>query len=306
MKAIVFKSTGSRYNVKLENGQRADCTLKGTFRLKGIRSTNPIAVGDRVNVEFTGQEAVITSIDERDNYIIRRSINLSHQSHIIAANIDRAIVLVTLALPKTTEGFIDRFLCTAGAYHIPAAIVINKIDIYEAQGMKAAKEWKKLYEKIGYPTLLVSAREKTGLEKLKKLLKNKTTLITGHSGVGKSTLINAIDEGLEQKTGVISKAHLKGKHTTTFAEMLELSFGGYIIDTPGIKELGLVHIEKSEVAGYFPEMFALLPKCRYKNCIHINEPGCAVKEALENGEIAESRYLSYLSILNSEELRIEY
>lgn len=305
MKGVVIKSTGSWYNVLSEDGQMIDCRIKGVFRIKGIKTTNPIAVGDSVLFELEEEgKGVIHTIHDRKNYIIRKSINLSKQSHIIAANIDQALLIATLALPRTSAGFIDRFLLTAEAYHIPVSIVFNKIDLFEndPELMDELNAFIAVYEKIGYNCYKVSATENKDIEILRELTKDKTTLVSGHSGVGKSTLVNAMDKQLNLKVGEISDVHFKGKHTTTFAEMHPLSYGGFIIDTPGIKELGLVDMEKEEIADYFPEMRALRNECKFNNCMHINEPKCAVLEAVEKGEIAASRYNSYLGIINGEEM----
>ncbi|MBN8697732.1 MAG: ribosome small subunit-dependent GTPase A [Bacteroidetes bacterium] len=305
MKGVVIKSTGSWYNVLSEDGQMIDCRIKGVFRIKGIKTTNPIAVGDSVLFELEEEgKGVIHTIHDRKNYIIRKSINLSKQSHIIAANMDQALLIATLALPRTSAGFIDRFLLTAEAYHIPVSIVFNKIDLFEndPELMDELNAFIAVYEKIGYKCYKVSATENKDIEVLRELTKGKTTLVSGHSGVGKSTLVNAMDKQLNLKVGEISDVHFKGKHTTTFAEMHPLSYGGFIIDTPGIKELGLVDMEKEEIADYFPEMRALRNECKFNNCMHINEPKCAVLEAVEKGEIAASRYNSYLGIINGEEM----
>lgn len=285
-----------------------ECRVKGKMRLKGLKSTNPIAVGDRVDYELEpGQETgVISAVDERKNYIIRKATNLSKQTHIIAANIDRAFLVATLALPRTSTGFIDRFLVTAEAYQIPVTIIFNKKDIYEIEMKEELKNLLSTYENIGYECLVVSAFDQEDLEKIKILMKNKTTLFSGHSGVGKSTLINKLEPTLDLKTGDISSVHFKGKHTTTFAEMFPITGGGFIIDTPGIKEFGLVEIEKVELAKYFPEMRKIKSECKFNNCLHVNEPHCAVKKAVEAGTIAGSRYINYLSILNSEKLKSEF
>jgi len=309
MKGIVIKSTGSWYSVLVEGGNVLECRIKGLFRIKGIKTTNPIAVGDVVNFEMEEDgRGVIHEIEERKNYIIRKSINLSKQSHILAANVDQALLIVTLALPRTSFGFMDRFLLTAEAYHIPTIIVFNKLDLFEddKEMMVELDNAIALYEKIGYSCLKVSGKNKIGIDVLKTSTKSKTTLIAGHSGVGKSTLINSLDSKLNLKTGELSDAHFKGKHTTTFAEMHALSYGGFIVDTPGIKELGLVDMEKEEIGNYFPEMFALKNQCKFNNCVHVNEPNCAVLKAVDNGEIAISRYNSYLGIINGEELEIGY
>jgi ribosome biogenesis GTPase / thiamine phosphate phosphatase len=309
MNGIVMKSTGSWYHVLAEDGSTIDCRIKGVFRIRGLKTTNPIAVGDQVKYEPESEgKGMIYDIAERKNYIIRRSINLSRQYHIIAANMDQAFLIATLALPRTSAGFIDRFLLTAEAYRIPVVMVFNKLDLFEEDetAMKELNDFCSIYEKIGYQCLKVSATEKKGIGELRSLSRGKTTLIAGHSGVGKSTLVNEMDSLLDIKTGEISEAHFKGKHTTTFAEMHPLSYGGFIIDTPGIKELGIVDMEKEEISHYFPEMRDRMNQCKFNNCLHVNEPKCAVIEAVEKGEIAASRYNSYLSILNGEELETEY
>ncbi len=299
----VIRSTGSWYEVRLPDGQIISCRLKGKFRMKGLRATNPIAVGDHVTIlpdSATPGEGSITAIEQRHNYIIRKSINLSKESHIIAANLDQAYLVVTLIHPRTSTGFIDRFLVTAEAYHIPAILIFNKIDLYDQELLKLHDEVSELYRSIGYPCYGVSALEGTGIEVLKEQMKDKVTLLSGHSGVGKSHLINALQPGMTLKTGTISDAHLKGKHTTTFAEMFPLSFGGYIIDTPGIKEFGLVDFEKTEVAERFPEFRNLMNQCQFNNCTHVHEPRCAVIKALHEGTISQSRYKNYISIIHDE------
>jgi ribosome biogenesis GTPase len=309
MKGVVIKSTGSWYHVLPEHGEPVECRIKGLFRIKGIKTTNPVAVGDLVEFEMENSgKGMIHKIGERKNYIIRKSINLSKQSHILAANVDQAMLIVTLALPRTSAGFIDRFLLTAEAYQIPTRIIFNKVDLFEndAELMKELNDFIGIYEKIGYECYKVSALKKSSVELLQKISKDKVTLVAGHSGVGKSTLVNAMDAKLDLKVGEISGVHFKGKHTTTFAEMHPLSYGGFIIDTPGIKELGLVDMKKEEIAGYFPEMRRLKDQCKFNNCLHVNEPKCAVIAAVENGEIAPSRYNSYLGIMSGEELEITY
>ncbi|WP_312697254.1 ribosome small subunit-dependent GTPase A [Sphingobacterium mizutaii] len=305
MRGLVTKSTGSWYQVLGDDGNRYECRIKGIFRTQGIKTTNPIAVGDRVEFEIEQgqQSAVITKLEPRKNYIIRRSVNLSKQTQIIGANLDLALLVVTLASPPTSTGFIDRFLVTAEAYGIPAALVFNKLDLFSDEGLEILAEYIAIYENLGYPCFTVSALERENIETLNEVLKDKITLISGHSGVGKSTLINAIIPGSDLKTGNISDWSDKGKHTTTFAEMIDLPFGGKLIDTPGIRELGIVDIEPQELSHYFPEMRNLLNQCKFHNCRHINEPGCAVLDALENGEIEPSRYDSYLSIYNNENNR---
>lgn len=305
MKGKVIKSTGSWYAVMDKDGLVHDCRIKGKFRIQGIKSTNPVAVGDNVEFELEADNnGVIHKLEERKNYIIRKSINLSKQSHILAANVDQALLVVTLAFPRTSAGFIDRFLLTAEAYHIPTIIVFNKMDLFEhdEEAMKEVNAFIAIYENIGYLCYKTSSKNSQSINRLKELTKNKITLLAGHSGVGKSTLVNAMDVNLNLKVGEISDAHNKGKHTTTFAEMHPLQYGGFIIDTPGIKELGLVDMQKEEISDYFPEMRALKNECKFNNCLHLNEPKCAVLKAVEAGEIEPSRYQSYLGIMNGEEL----
>lgn len=298
---LVIKNTGSWYLVKTDNGV-IESKVKGNFRLKGIRSTNPVTVGDRVKI-ILNQEgtAFITEIEDRKNYIIRRSSNLSKQSHIIAANLDRVLLIVTIRYPETSTTFIDRFLASAEAYRVPATLVINKIDAYDSDAMEYADALIALYENIGYPSIKISALNNLGIEQLEDLLKGKITLLSGHSGVGKSTLINRIVPNAEVKTGEISSYHHKGMHTTTFSEMLELSQGGYIIDTPGIKGFGTVDMEKEEIYHFFPEIFKYSAECRFNNCLHLKEPGCAVRKAVEEHFISESRYHSYLSMMEDDQ-----
>lgn len=294
---IVIKSTGSWYTVRDEEGRLHECRIKGKFRIRGLSTTNPISVGDRVG--FDPGSGAIGHLFERKNYIIRRATNLSKQAHIIAANLDQAILVVTLAQPRTSLGFIDRFLVTSEAYSIPALLLFNKIDIYSEEGKAVLEEITGIYMAIGYPCLKVSALEGTGLDELEAILRNKTSLLSGHSGSGKSTLINRLIPGLNLKTAAISDFSGKGIHTTTFAEMFELpakDHGGYIIDTPGIREFGIIDIPPEELSHYFVEMRDRFNCCRFDDCRHINEPGCAVIEAVEEGEIAQSRYESYLSM----------
>ena len=302
MKGIVVKSTGSRYLVKAKDAFY-DCTLKGKVRLEGRKSTNPIAVGDVVELTFDeNNEASIETIYPRKNYIIRKSINLSKQVQIIASNLDQAVLIASLVSPRTSLGFIDRFLVTAEAYSIPAILLFNKSDLLDSNLFKLQDEIIAIYQKAGYACYVLSSLEKMQVKKLEFLFKDKTTLVAGHSGVGKSTFINSLQHGLNLKTGEISAAHAKGMHTTTFAELHELSFGGFIIDSPGIKELGLVEMKKEEVGHYFPEIRAHMGDCKFNNCLHVNEPKCAVILAVEAGEISEERYHSYLGILNGEEM----
>ena len=308
-KGIVVKSTGSWYTVKTDDGNLIECRIKGNFRLKGIRSTNPIAVGDQVEITEQKEDnnsegaitGLITNINERKNYIIRKSPNLSKESHIIAANIDQAFLIVTIKHPITTTTFIDRFLVSAEAYRIPCLIIFNKIDLYNEEQTSLMNFLITVYEKVGYQCLKISAKKNIGIDELKKLMENKTNVFSGHSGVGKSTIINSIQPGTMLKTGIISDSHHSGKHTTTYSEMIDLDFGGFIIDTPGIKGFGLLEMAKEEIAHYFPEMFQLLNNCQYYNCTHIHEPGCAVKKAVADGQIAESRYDTYLGLLTNED-----
>jgi len=306
MQGLITKSTGSWYQVQLPDGRRIDCRIKGIFRIKGITTTNPLAVGDVVDIEMEPEQdtGVIINLQPRKNYIIRKSINLSKQGQIIAANLDQALLVVTLASPRTSLGFIDRFLVTAEAYDIPAKLVFNKLDLFSDDGLDVLADYKAIYEKIGYPCYEVSALEGTNIEQVRELLKDKVTLFSGHSGVGKSTLINALLPDLDLRTQQVSGWSDKGMHTTTFAEMFELPQGGFLIDTPGIRELGIIDIDKQELSHFFPEMRALLNQCRFNSCRHINEPGCAVIKAVENGEIELSRYESYLSIYNGNDTRL--
>lgn len=301
MKGTVVKSTGSWYTVKLDNGEIIDARIQGKFRLQGIRSTNPVAVGDVVSIKQEEGASVITEIDDRRNYIVRKSINLSKRSHIIAANIDQAVLIATISHPKTTTGFMDRFLVSAEAYHIPTVIVFNKTDIYTPGELSELNNLITIYTNIGYQCLAVSAIDGTNLYELKTVLKDKTSVVSGHSGVGKSTLLNNLEPTLNLKTSEISAMHEQGKHTTTFAEMFELSFGGNIIDTPGVKAFGLIDFEKSDLSHYFLDMRALLDNCQFSNCQHVNEPKCAVKQAVEQGKLVEFRYNNYLSMYNDDE-----
>lgn len=302
MKGIVIKSTGSWYSVRLDSGEKIEARIKGKFRLKGIKSTNPIAVGDIVHLkEEEDGTAVIFDIEKRKNYIIRKSVNLSKRSHILAANVDQAILIVTLSQPKTYTEFIDRFLVSAEAYHIPTVLIFNKIDIYSDEEMEELAFLKYCYESVGYKCLTVSATEKTNIDSVKEIMQGKTSVISGHSGVGKTTLLNTIEPELNLKTSEISEMHAQGKHTTTFAEMFELSFGGHLIDTPGVKAFGLIDFKKEELSHYFIELRSLLNNCHFNNCVHINEPKCAVKDALENDEIVAFRYNNYLSIYNGDD-----
>ena len=297
---LVLKSTGSWYEV-LADGVRYQCRIRGKLRLKGVRSTNPVVVGDWVKFEADEQGGyVISAIEPRHNYIIRRASNLSKESHIIAANIDQALLVVTLFSPETALEFVDRFLVTCEAYKVPVTILLAKIDLAR-QHPEAVEEFYSIYEKAGYKIVEVSATEGEGIETVRELLRGKTTLLSGNSGVGKSTLVAAVEPGLDIRTGEISQSHHKGKHTTTFSTMYPLSEGGYIIDTPGIKGFGLLDIEDAELAHYFPEMMRYLPECRFYNCSHTHEPHCAVVEAVKRGEVAYPRYESYLKIMDEDD-----
>lgn len=300
---MVIKSTGSWYIVYLTNGKTVHCRLRGQYRIKGIRTTNPLAVGDKVSIimEPDQETGIIQTIHDRHNFIIRKATRLSKASHIIAANLDQALLVATVDQPRTSTGFIDRFLVTAEAYHIPAIIVFNKIDLYAGATLDVLNEYVRLYSAIGYKVLTVSAFTGEGLDDFKKLLQNKITLLSGHSGVGKTALINAIDPELNLRIGAISDAHNKGKHTTTFAEMYPLNLGGWIVDTPGIKEFGLHGLEAETLAQRFPEMRERMNQCRFDNCTHYHEPDCAIKIAVEKGDIADFRYLNYLHMLNNNE-----
>jgi ribosome biogenesis GTPase / thiamine phosphate phosphatase len=298
LEGIVTRTTGSFHMIRLDDGTVLNCKLKGNLRITGIRTTNPVAVGDRVEVECQPDKQLgfITRILERDNYIIRRATKLSKESHIIAANMDQAVLVATIAFPRTSTGFIDRFLVTSEAYHIPAVLVFNKVDLYTDELLEALDELEFIYISAGYPVCRVSAITGEGMASLRSILKDRVSLMAGHSGVGKSTLINVLEPLLDLKVMEISSYHLKGQHATTFAEMFPLTGGGYIIDTPGIKEFGLTDFNRQEVAERFPEMRAIMHECRYSNCTHTREPGCSVIKAFEEGRIPASRYENYLRI----------
>ena len=298
---LIIRSTGSWYDIRNADGHIFQGRLKGKFKIKGLKFTNPIAVGDRVTFDVEDEvenTAIITDIAARENYIIRQSVHKTAQGHILAANLDQAVLLATLAMPRTSLGFIDRFLVSAESFRIPTTIVFNKADILSDEGLEFQQEIIELYERIGYQCLSTSATEGEGVEEFRNLLDHKVTLLSGHSGVGKSSLVNAISPDLNLRTNEVSTFANKGVHTTTFAEMFELAPDTYIIDTPGIKELGLMNTSKEEIGHYFPEMRDRLNQCRFNNCLHLNEPGCAIKEAVAQNEIAESRYMSYLSMMD--------
>ena len=303
MRGLVIKNTGSWYLVRTDEGEEVECKIKGNFRLKGIRSTNPVAVGDHVHI-IRNQEgtAFISEIEDRKNYIIRRASNLSKQSHIIAANLDQSMLVVTVNYPETSTTFIDRFLASAEAYRVPVKLIFNKVDRYNDDEQRYLDALIHLYTSIGYPCFKVSAKTGEGVEQIREELRGNVTLFSGNSGVGKSTLINALLPGVSAKTGEISAAHNKGMHTTTFSEMFDLPTGdGYLIDTPGIKGFGTFDMEEEEIGHYFPEIFRTSADCRYGNCTHRHEPGCAVLRAVEEHYISESRYASYLSMLDDKE-----
>ena len=299
MKARIYKSTGSWYVAKSESGKIYNARIKGVFKIGGLTSTNPIAVGDEVEMQIEDvleESAMIDTICDRKNYVARVSPHNKHQHHIIAANLDQSLLFATLKDPKTSQGFIDRFLISCEAFHIPAIIVFNKSDIYGEKEMHTYETMKSMYEAIGYQVYLISVEKKEGLDKVQEILENKTTLISGHSGVGKSSLINFLFPHLDLTTQEVSDWSGKGLHTTTFAQMYDLPEGGAVIDTPGMRELGLVNLEKEELAQYFPEMRAKMNSCQFNNCQHINEPGCAVKAAVEKGIITEARFYSYVDL----------
>ena len=305
-KGLVIKSTGSWYSIKdTETGEIVSCNIRGKLRIQGIKSTNPVAVGDFVEYEMqeNSDTGIIKDVLERKNYIIRKSTNLSKQTHILAANLDQAILMVTLAFPETYTIFIDRFLITAEAYRIPAKLIFNKIDLYDENQRGYLKKLIDIYESVGYECIATSVKENRNISKVTGLLKNNTSLIAGNSGVGKSSLINLVDPKLQLKTSEISDYHKSGKHTTTFAEMFELSIGGFVIDTPGIRGFGLHDIQDEELFHFFPEIFKTSENCKYHNCTHVHEPGCAVKVAIEEGTVSQLRYENYLNILFDEETK---
>ena len=305
MTGIVYKSTGSWYTVKSSEGDFMECRIKGKFRIKGIKSTNPIAVGDVVDYEIDensdARTGSIHNIHTRKNYIVRKSVNLSHQMHIIASNIDQVFLLVTINNPPTTFNFIDRFLVTSEAYGIETILVFNKIDTFDEETLNEQLYMQHIYQEIGYKCIRVSAIGLKGIEELKTIMIGKVSMFSGHSGVGKSTLVNAMEPSLHLKTKTISEASKQGQHTTTFAEMYDLSFDAKIIDTPGIKGFGIVDMEKEEISGFFPEFFKLKDQCKFNNCLHKEEPHCAIKKALEEGKISWTRYNSYLKILEGDD-----
>ena len=300
MKGTVIKTTGSWYLVKSEKGDLLECRLKGKFRIKGIKSTNPIVVGDEVVLEKSDDSYMIIKLIDRKNFIVRKSVNLSKQTHLIASNIDQAILMITLLNPITTTTFIDRFLVSANAFGVEVVLLFNKTDLYNNENKDNHKELIKVYKKIGYKTISLSVLE-DDLFNVKEVMRGKVNLISGHSGVGKSTLINKLQPDLHINTKKVSESYNQGQHTTTFSELHELDFGSSIIDTPGIKGFGLVEIDKNEITNFFPEFFALKSKCKFHNCIHLNEPNCKVKDAVVKNEIAESRYFSYLGMIEEEE-----
>jgi len=303
IKGVVIKSTGSRYKVLAGTGQTFECTIKGKFRVRELHTTNPVAVGDYVMIspEGSGTTAVITELLDRKNYILRKSSNLSKQSQIIAANIDQAFLMVTIILPETPVEFTDRFLITAEAYRVPATILFNKTDLYGEEELRKMENLIAIYENAGYRSLRMSLETGAGLDDIVEMMRGKTTLVSGNSGVGKTTLLNRLDPSLNLRTKEISDYHKQGKHVTTFPEMYSMPFGGYVIDTPGIRGFGVVNMEKNEIYHFFPEIFRVSGKCRFNNCLHLDEPGCAVREAVENGDIDPLRYRSYLSIIEDDD-----
>jgi ribosome biogenesis GTPase len=301
-KGIVLKSTGSRYKILYNDGKTIDCSIKGKLRIKEVRTTNPVAVGDNIlfEIEKKTDTGIITEVLDRRNYILRKASNLSRHSQILAANIDQVMLMVTIILPETPVEFIDRFLITAEAYRVPAKLIINKTDLYGEDEIAKMEYIESIYNNIGYDTIRLSVKETTNLESLKDLLKGKTSLIAGNSGVGKTTLLNTLNPALRLKTGEISDYHKQGKHITTFPEMHIMPFGAYVIDTPGIRGFGVVDMEKNEIYHFFREIFSMSKDCRFNNCLHLDEPGCAVRSAVEKGDIAFHRYKSYLNIMEGD------
>jgi len=305
MKGVITKSTGLWYDVRTVSGETVPCRLRGKFRIDGNKNTNPAVVGDHVTFDLEKDDTgYITHIEKRNNYIDRKSTKLSKINHLIAANIDRAFLVVTLKEPRTSLGFIDRFLVACEGFRIPVCIVFNKMDIYSSKEMNKIEELSQLYQSVGYDVIQTSVLKNEGMILIKEMMKDKVSLFSGHSGVGKSAIINAIDPALNLKIGEISQFHSKGKHTTTFAQMFPLSQGGFIIDTPGIKEFGLIQYSKEEIRDYFPEIRNYNNQCRFNNCCHVNEPNCAVKKAIEVGKIPSSRYLNYLAILEANDMKL--
>lgn len=307
-KGLIIKSAGSIYTVRTSGSDTIECKLAGKYRLENLRSTNPVVVGDWVKFSLTKGEQIgrISRVESRKNYIIRKSTKLSKSHQIIASNIDRLLLMITVIRPVTYPEFIDRYLVTAEAYNVPAVLIINKTDLYGVREKETLEEWKGIYENIGYQCIECSIEQGINIDRIRTLLKNKVTLVAGISGVGKSTLINAIEPGLKLRTGEISEFHKSGKHTTTFAEMFELSMGGYMIDSPGIRGFGMTDMEDEPLFHYFPEIFKISARCKYHNCIHVNEPDCAVLQAIESGQVSNSRYNSYLNLLEDQRNTSKY
>lgn len=297
MEGVVIRSTGSWYRVRTSDGKVHECKLRGKFRIKGIKTTNPVAVGDHVVITIEDDVGFIREIRERRNYVLRKSVNLARRAHVLCANIDQAIILFTIDEPVTTLGYVDRLLITCEAYHIPAVVLFNKVDQLDADGLKKLADFRAIYNQCGYPTPAISATDPTYAEQVRNLLQDKVSFLVGRSGAGKSTTVNLVEPALDLKVGHISDFSGRGRHTTTFAEMFDLSFGGHIIDSPGFKEMVIFDFERGELSHYFPEMRPYLDQCRFNNCIHVSEPGCAVKTAVEEGKLPESRYHTYLGML---------